>query len=107
VADGASLTGFTNLRFEAWRAVHDGRAPDFSLELVPNTAYSSPFAVRPASVRDGGLAVSFNMGHVRTTRWLVFLTGVGPDGHRYRLGWPDPWQTSFSGTIWDWVTTAS
>jgi hypothetical protein len=36
--------------------------------------------------------------------WWVFLTGVGPDGHRYRLEDVGGGSSTFNGSVWDWVT---
>jgi hypothetical protein len=36
--------------------------------------------------------------------WYVLLTGVAPDGHRYRLGDGTQDTTDFNGTVWDWLT---
>ena len=43
----------------------------------------------------------------------VFVTGIGPDGRRYRLNEPEfnmgggPLESSFTGTIWQWLTAST
>ena len=38
--------------------------------------------------------------------WLIFVTGVGADGRRYRLADPYSLATTFTGTAWDWLTAS-
>jgi hypothetical protein len=106
VLDPAGLAGFRDLRFEAWRAVQFSSAPDWLEDYIPAPGYSAPFAIQPAVVSGDSLSVRFDMSHVRTSRWAIFLTGIGPDGVRYRLGLPDSVPTAFSGTVWDWLTAS-
>ena len=79
-------------------------APDWVMDYVPDPAYSTPAAVVPVNVMGDPTVVHFDVGHSRTSRWLVFLTGVDDQGIRYQLDWPRPWTTSISGTVWDWLT---
>ena len=97
---------FRDLRFEAWRGVKFAEAPDWVGLFVPDTRYSAPFATEPAATDNGTLQSRFDMSHVRTSQWLIFLTGVGPDGVRYRLAYDPNVPTTFSGTVWDWLTAA-
>lgn len=106
VDDPAVLAGFRDLRFEVWRAENLPDAPDWVGVFVPDTRYSVPFATEPAVVDKGTLQFRFATSHVRNSRWLVFLTGVGSDGVRYRLAYPLSLTTVFSGTAWDWLTAA-
>jgi hypothetical protein len=61
----------------------------------------------------GQAQVEFDVSHVRTTEWIVFVTGIGPDGRRYRLNEPEfnmgggPLASSFTGTIWQWLTAST
>ncbi len=102
----AALAGFSDLRIEAWRAEKFAAAPDWVGLFVPDTHYTTPFATEPAIVKNGTIQVRFDMSHVRANRWLIFVTGVAPDGVRYRLSYPDSITTTFSGTAWDWLTAA-
>lgn len=103
--DSAFAAQFQNVRFDAWRAIPWPGAPDW---LTVDPAYSSPFATQAADVSDGSVVGRFDQSHVKTTRWLIFLTGTGPDGHRYRLlMFPDEARSTFSGTVWDWLTAGS
>jgi uncharacterized membrane protein len=112
VADPEVLAGFSALRFEVWRAVPFPGAPDWVDDYIPAPAYSEPFATTPAiNSRDGGMGpeyvtATFDLSHVRTSRWIVFLTGIGPDGDRYRFGMPASALSPFSGTVWDWLTAS-
>lgn len=108
-----ALDIFGGLRFEAWRAVRFGGPPDMK-EFVPDPAYKAPFASLPATFSDGFSAqVDFDVSHVRTTEWIVFVTGTGPDGRRYRLNDPEYYlgggylTSCFTGTIWDWLTAGT
>lgn len=112
-----ALAQFKNIRFEAWRAVRFDASPDIA-EWIPDPAYSAPYATAPAdfnTVQFGPAhaEVEFDVGSVRTTEWIVFVTGTGPDGHRYRLNEPEynlgggALISSFTGTIWQWLTAGT
>jgi hypothetical protein len=112
-----ALSLFKDVRFEAWRAVRFDASPDIA-EWIPDPAYSAPYATAPADfnagqANAGHAQVEFDVGHVRTTEWIVFVTGIGPDGRRYRLNEPEfnmgggPLESSFTGTIWQWLTAAT
>jgi hypothetical protein len=108
IGDPAAITPFHDLRFELWRAVRYPAAPQQDdHDLIPDPAYSAPYATAPAVVSDGYLVARFDVSRVKTDRFLLFVTGTGPDGHRHRLNWPDPYFTTFSGTVWDWLTARS
>ena len=112
-----ALAQFKDIRFEAWRAVRFDASPDIA-EWIPDPAYSAPYATAPAdfnTVQFGPAhaEVEFDVGSVRTTEWIVFVTGTGPDGHRYRLNEPEynlgggALLSSFTGTIWQWLTAGT
>jgi hypothetical protein len=103
---GTSLAGFQDVRVEVWRAEMFDNIPDPAVGFVPDRAYSAPFAIIPAVRAAGQIGFDFDFSHLRNTRWLIFLTGVGPDGQRHRLAYPGTAQSSFYGTIWDWLTAA-
>jgi hypothetical protein len=108
VEDPATLAEFHDLRFETWRAVHYAGAPAIAQEaMVPDPAYAAPYVTQPALVQDGRIRLHLDLGRVRTTSWLVFLTGVAADGQRYRLIRPEHYISSFSGTVWEWLTAGS
>jgi uncharacterized membrane protein len=108
------LSQLKDVRFEAWRAVRFDAARDLP-EWIPDPAYAAPYATVPADFNSGpfytGQAqAEFYVGDVRTTEWIVFVTGTGPDGRRYRLNepeWHDMLRSSFTGTIWQWLTAAA
>ncbi|MGD0123593.1 MAG: permease prefix domain 1-containing protein [Candidatus Limnocylindrales bacterium] len=112
-----ALSQFKDVRFEAWRAVRFDASPDIA-EWIPDPAYSAPYATATADFNTvqfgpGHAEVEFNVGRVRTTEWIVFVTGIGPDGRRYRLNEPEfnmgggPLVSSFTGTIWQWLTAST
>ena len=112
-----ALSQFKDVRFEAWRAVRFDASPDIA-EWIPDPAYSAPYATAPADFNSvqfgpGHAEVEFDVGRVRTTEWIVFVTGIGPDGRRYRLNEPEfnmgggPLVSSFTGTIWQWLTAST
>lgn len=112
-----TLSQLKDVRFEAWRAVRFDASPDIA-EWIPDPAYSAPYSTAPADFNEGQMyigqaQVEFDVGRVRTTDWIVFVTGIGPDGHRYRLNEPEfnmgggPLESSFTGTIWQWLTAGT
>jgi hypothetical protein len=104
IRDLRALSGLRDIRFELWRAVPVAGTPDWQQAWLPDPRYLAPFATEPADVSSGSFTANFDVGHVKTTRWLVLLTAVATDGIRYRVDWRSESPTSFSGTIWDWVT---
>jgi hypothetical protein len=73
--------------------------------MAIDTNYSRPFAVRPAVLEGDSLQATFHFDRMRDARsWYVLITGVAPDGHRYRLGDGTQNTTDFNGTVWDWLT---
>jgi hypothetical protein len=111
IGDAAGLARFADIRFEVWRATaYWGDGPSWSQDFGPygpvDSTHSTPYATVPAERVDGSLRLHVDLSHIRHGYWLIFVTGTGPDGHRYRLAEPDPLRTLFSGTIWDWLTAA-
>jgi hypothetical protein len=106
VEDGPQLARFGDLRLELWRAERFAGTPDWVDDFVPASGYATPFATVPALVDGNGVAVRFDLSHVRSTAWVILLTGVAPGGQRYRLGYSGPITTAFSGTVWDWLTAS-
>jgi uncharacterized membrane protein len=103
-----TVATFHELRFEAWRAAHYAGAPVVAQEaMVPDSAFATPYTMEAAVVQDGRIVLHLDLGRVRTTSWLVFLTGVAPDGQRYRLAWPQFYVSTFNGTVWEWLTAGS
>jgi hypothetical protein len=106
VQDGPQLARFGDLRFELWRAERFPGTPDWVDDFVPASGYSTPYATVPARIDSNRMAVRFDLGHVRSTAWIILLTGVAPDSRRYRLGYSGSVTTAFSGTVWDWLTAS-
>jgi hypothetical protein len=96
------LINWRDLRFEAWHALpiwSDSGA------MGIDTSYRSSFAVQPAVLQGDSLQADFHFERMRDARsWWVVLTGVGPDGSRYRLGDGSGNETDFNGSAWDWLT---
>jgi hypothetical protein len=67
---------------------------------------SAPYATEPAVAIDQQLHLGIDLRRSRCSHWLIFLTGVGSDGARYRLAGPSSLHSSYTGTIWDWVTAS-
>jgi len=107
VQDKATLAKFNDVRFEVWRGVPLSGTPDWVYDYVPDPAYVTPFATQTAMLVGDTMAVRFDVSDLRSTRWILFMTGTGPDGRRYRLNWPESITTSFSGTVWDWLTAGT
>jgi hypothetical protein len=102
LALGAALANWKDVRFEAWHA----RSMEAPGPGGIDTGYSSPFTTKPAILESNSLQALFDFEHMRDAgSWWVVLTGVGPDGHRYRLdefGFGN--DTDFDGSVWDWLT---
>jgi hypothetical protein len=97
--DGQILPNWTDLRYEAWHSL-----PMDEPGLI-DARYSTPFAVQPAVLNGNSLSAVFHFERLRdATWWEVFLTGVGPDGHRYRIGGGGGGDSFFNGSAWDWLT---
>jgi len=96
IAPGA-LRGFEGLRIEAWHS---------DLEtLAIDTAHDAPFAA-VVPVRHGSMltAAIDTEGEPGVAGWQLVLTGVGPDGVRYVLAAGSGGNSTFTGSVWDWVT---
>ena len=98
---GQGLLNWTDLRYEAWHALPMDEPGPGGID----TRYSTPFAVQPAVLNGNSLSAVLHFERLRgATWWWVFLTGVGPDGHRYRVVDGGGGQSYFSGSAWDWLT---
>jgi hypothetical protein len=96
----AGLSGWRELRLEAWPA------DDVSSRV--NASASAPVVVAPLRVKDGGWAGRLDLPVAKQRTWFViFATGIAPDGRHYVLSGPDgpipsrPWV----GSVWEWFTT--
>lgn len=100
LAPGVSLAGFTDLRLEAWRAIEDG------MRLDP--AHPEPFATAAVD-RDGDSlsALIDTTGEPGVTSWSLILTAVASDGVRYVLDASMSGQSTFTGSVWDWVVAVT
>lgn len=95
------LSQWHDLRFEAW---HGLSVSGIVAGVDPH--YSSPFDIQPLESVDGGtLQARFRLDRFRDGNlWWVVLTGVAPDGVRYRLDDGGGGTTTFYGSVWDWLT---
>ena len=95
------LSRWRDLRFEAWR----GQSVAGIVAGVDPSS-SSPFDIQRVQwVEGGGLQARFRFDSYRDgNRWWVVLTGVAPDGQRYRLDDGGGGTTTFYGSVWDWLT---
>jgi hypothetical protein len=102
-ASAIDAGGWRDLRFEAWVTRSVGTEP--VVVAVLDTTHRSPFAVVPA-VREGDRYLgTFHFERYRGVGpWMIFFTGVAPDGRRYRLGGGGGGNSTFRGTVWDWLT---
>jgi hypothetical protein len=91
------LAELHGLRLEAW---HSDPAT-FSI----NDRFTEPFAVATPSRSDGTLTATLNTAsEPGVGAWQLVLTGVGPDGVRYILDAGSGGNSTFTGSVWDWVT---
>jgi hypothetical protein len=95
------LSQWHDLRFEAWHALSVS-----GIVAGVDPSSSSPFDVQPVESVDGvTLQARFHLDRFRDgNRWWVVLTGVAPDGVRYRLDDGGGGTTTFYGSVWDWLT---
>ncbi len=127
--DPASLAGWHDLRIEAWRGVGAGGNGGGPAAVDP--AARGPFALGAVGVGpppvspDGGFRFPPPDPGAPAAQWwpagsvmlsgalwvdrepglvwaLVAITGIAPDGRRHFVTGPDPIQTVFRGTAWDW-----
>lgn len=124
VSDATGLSGWSDLRVEAWRAVDPGsRSPTPVSPAATGPFVVSPAVWSPAGELPGGMLTwsSSNpwgpramtlSGSVRLdgTPWVtaawVALTGVAPDGSRHLITEPDYVMTTFNGTVLSWLEAA-
>jgi hypothetical protein len=106
--NGPALNQFSNIRLEVW---HGTSLPKdeaaYDPELVPDPSYGAPFLSRSLSpTADGHLQIHLDLSKVRANQWVIFVTATGPDGHRYRLNYPESFWSTFHGTAWDWLAAS-
>jgi hypothetical protein len=118
VSDRTLLTGWTDLRIEAWRGTDPTReagldptetVPFLTAPLQWSTAGTSPDGnsvwyggqgwPANAATLTGGLRL--DRSPAATWAWLA-LTGVAPDGQRHLLSSLSGRQVFFQGTVLDW-----
>ena len=122
VADVAPLSGWTDLRVEAWRATDQGAGsptPVSPRAVGPFTLGQAVWSP-PGELPGGGLswssgepygphamtlsgAVQLNRTPGVTAAWVA-ITGIAPDGTRYMIAEPDYVSTAFTGTALEWLT---
>jgi hypothetical protein len=95
------LKNWHEIRFEAWHALPLDEPGPGGID----TRYSAPLAIQPAVLSGNSLSAVFHFERLRDAGpWWVFLTAVGPDGHRYRLDDGVGGNSFFNGSAWDWLT---
>jgi hypothetical protein len=96
IAPGA-LRGVGDLRLEAWHTHDAGFAID--------TSHDAPFATAVPKRHGATLEAVIDTERVPGVGgWDLVLTGVGPDGVRYVLAAGSGGHSTFTGSVWDWVT---
>jgi hypothetical protein len=96
------LAGWHDLRFEAWHGYPNWEPASL---IGIDTSYSSPFLIEPAILHGDTLDADFHFQKLRDGRdWWLVVTGIGPDGNRYRLSDGQGGWTPFNGSVWDWIT---
>jgi hypothetical protein len=109
---GDPLPGWSDIRFEVWpgiwvqnQAEGDvvGIAAGATAPILtaPGFRVASPIGPRWPDEIHGTVAMGMRRdGPI----WFVMLTGVAPDGIRYRLSKAVKWESDSYGTAWDWLT---
>ncbi len=100
LASGVSLSGFSDLRLEAWRTTDDG------MRLDP--AYHESFAVAPVERAGRSLSASIDTAaEPGVVSWDLILTGVQEDGIRYIIDASTGGQSTFTGSVWGWIVAVT
>jgi hypothetical protein len=100
---GSVLANWRDIRFEAWRALPDSDPGSTGID----PQYTTPLLAQPAVISGDSLQAVLHLERMRYSgMWWVVLTGIGPDGGRYLLQVGGGGNTSFNGSVWDWLTTA-
>jgi hypothetical protein len=93
----AVFSELNDLRLEAWRTDREGFAIDRSFE--------APFATAVPVRRGTEVTASIDtQSEPGVEAWDLVLTGVGPDGVRYVVSAGAGGTSTFTGSVWDWVT---
>jgi hypothetical protein len=87
-----------DLRIEAWRAILATAGLDRS---SPNPIATAPLAVSSGDSLVGSVRVDGTRG---VSQFMIVLTGVAPDGQRELLTSLGGTNTSFNGSVLDWLT---
>ena len=114
VTDLDPLPGWTELRFEVWQGVEGALTNPHGENIAIAAAATGPLLIAPATRVPSMVAPSQwqddlqGSVHIGLRRdgpiWYIALTGVGPDGVRYRLADPIMYRAAIDGTAWDWLT---
>jgi len=92
-----ALAELHSLRLEAWHS-------DLATFAIDDR-FMEPFAVAVPSRGDGTLAAAIDTeSEPGVGAWQLVLTGVGPDDVRYVLVAGGGGNSTFTGSVWDWVT---
>jgi hypothetical protein len=95
------LATWHDIRFEAWRALDESNPESTGID--PH--YTTPLTMQSAMVVGDSFRAVLHPERLRYAgMWWAVLTGVGPDGHRYVLQMGGGGQTSFKGSVWEWLT---
>jgi hypothetical protein len=95
------LKNWHEIRFEAWHALPMSEPGPGGVD----TRYSAPLAIQPAVLSGNSLSAVFHFERLRDAgSWWIFMTAMGPDGHRYRILDGGGGNSFFNGSAWDWLT---
>lgn len=95
------LKNWHEIRFEAWHALPMSEPGPGGID----TRYSAPLAIQPAVLSGNSLSAIFHFERLRDAgSWWIFMTAMGPDGHRYRILDGGGGNSFFNGSAWDWLT---
>ncbi len=101
--DAAALVaeGWRGIRLEAWRSLPTDIDRPFALD--PSAARPYAIAEIPAPLDEPN--ASIDVSHIPgIDRYLLFVTALDPaTGQRFALGWPTDGETTFYGSIVDWL----
>lgn len=98
----SAANDWTDLRLEVW----PGPDGDLNGDALDPTA-TEPLAVAAFDRSGRHLSVAFEFSPLPSRQfYYVAVTGIGADGIRMQLAWPDVVTWQWSGTVLDWVAAA-
>ena len=95
---------WTGLRLEAWPGVSGGIRAGSQSPMATATATHQNESPTQAEAITASFRIAIEREVTGWSNYWIVLTGIGPDGHRYRLANGAGLTAEFYGNAWDWLT---